>query len=566
MSYSATILADSPVVYYRLGEGSGTSATDSSGNSHTGTYTGSGVTYGITGALTGDADTAASFNGSTGYMDSGVDSACNGPAGDFSVEIWIKTTQSALMVAMGKVASNAAGDDYWIGANLTAHKASFNVQNTDDPLGVTVTGSVTIDDGNWHHLVGVRDGTTLRLYVDGAADGTASVSGASAVTPTGSLVVGKFGQYALNFQWNGSIDEAAFYASKLTAARVLAHYNAGVSAAQSFTVSPATISPRSTGTTLTLTGTNTAWDGTTVFTVSGAGATKTGQSVIGNTSATVTVDTSTSSGTVTVTETVTGTGSSATTTVLTYKKVLVTSGGVDIMLLEPAAYVSTTATPLVFYHHGVGEDRTALISDALKTTSLAQFLSDGYLLAGISAGENWGNQTALDAYSTALTYISSNYKLRGVVIWSQSMGGCAGLLNFGNRTLSDVRGWLGTYPVCNLADMYGGGSGTFASAINTAYSISGNYSAQTAGHDPVLLAAARFNNRYMRFYASTGDTIVNSTNNSTQMQTLVSGVAQESTLVVCSGDHGDTSHFQPSDYSAFVKRALRSPATLSGCN
>lgn len=55
-AYETAVLANSPSVYYRLGESSGTTATDDSGNSVTGTYSGSGVTYGVTGTLSGDAD------------------------------------------------------------------------------------------------------------------------------------------------------------------------------------------------------------------------------------------------------------------------------------------------------------------------------------------------------------------------------------------------------------------------------------------------------------------------------------------------------------------------------
>src|SRR3954466_1541699 len=87
--YSAAVLADTPVVYYRLAEASGTSATDSSGNSHTGTYTGAGITYSVSGGVAGNnAVTLASA--STANMNTGVDAACNPGTGDFSVECWVK--------------------------------------------------------------------------------------------------------------------------------------------------------------------------------------------------------------------------------------------------------------------------------------------------------------------------------------------------------------------------------------------------------------------------------------------------------------------------------------------
>src|SRR5439155_683557 len=45
-SYSQTVLGDSPLVYYRLDETSGSTAADSSGNGRTGAYAASGITYG----------------------------------------------------------------------------------------------------------------------------------------------------------------------------------------------------------------------------------------------------------------------------------------------------------------------------------------------------------------------------------------------------------------------------------------------------------------------------------------------------------------------------------------
>ena len=60
--YSGEVLADSPRAYWRLGEASGTSAADSSGNNRTGTYLNT-PTLSQTGALTADTNTAVAFNG-----------------------------------------------------------------------------------------------------------------------------------------------------------------------------------------------------------------------------------------------------------------------------------------------------------------------------------------------------------------------------------------------------------------------------------------------------------------------------------------------------------------------
>ena len=86
-TYPMVILGDHPAAYYRLGEASGTTAFDSSGNSYTGTYLG-GVSLGQPGALAGDPDTSVGFNG----MDSIVDTNFQPDNLSFTVEGWIKPT------------------------------------------------------------------------------------------------------------------------------------------------------------------------------------------------------------------------------------------------------------------------------------------------------------------------------------------------------------------------------------------------------------------------------------------------------------------------------------------
>lgn len=60
-SYASTVLADSPVVYLKLDETTGTTAIDYSGNGYNGTYNGS-VTLGVAGPLSSADNKGASFN------------------------------------------------------------------------------------------------------------------------------------------------------------------------------------------------------------------------------------------------------------------------------------------------------------------------------------------------------------------------------------------------------------------------------------------------------------------------------------------------------------------------
>lgn len=62
-SYRAEVMADNPVGYWRLGETSGFSAADDSGNSHPGSYSPAGVTFGVAGLIADAFDYQNAFFG-----------------------------------------------------------------------------------------------------------------------------------------------------------------------------------------------------------------------------------------------------------------------------------------------------------------------------------------------------------------------------------------------------------------------------------------------------------------------------------------------------------------------
>ena len=224
--YAQEVLADSPVAYWRLGEASGTTAVDEVG-SHDGTY--SGVTLGATGLLAGDTDTAVEFNNNTDYIE--VADHADFEVSTFTFECWVQLNDPTL-------------DDLWIIADKTARSSN------NDSFGLwydnrSITGSLRTlrfhSDAwafNWEgtavsdalaagvHLVAVADGTSGKIY----ADGVLVASGTIGVNSANSLPL-RLGQIANNttFGWDGTFDEAAFYDTALSPARIEAHYNAGTS-------------------------------------------------------------------------------------------------------------------------------------------------------------------------------------------------------------------------------------------------------------------------------------------------------------------------------------------------
>jgi len=80
-------------------------------------------------------------------------------------------------------------------------------------------------DGNWHHIVGTYDGSTLKMYFDGATTpvATASASSLTFNMTTGFTIGGAYPEYM-----NGMIDECALWGTALTATEVAELYALGL--------------------------------------------------------------------------------------------------------------------------------------------------------------------------------------------------------------------------------------------------------------------------------------------------------------------------------------------------
>lgn len=215
--YPTEVMADSPVGYWRLGEPSGTTAEDISGNNIDGTYTG-GFTLGATGATVSDSDTAVTLNGSTGYIALPTNSLLD-DTGPITIEAWVKTT------------STDSHDNIWGGyKDGTWEGVGFRLLNGSTPSYYSsATGNWTeassggVNDGNWHHLAVTVSGTLVSFYIDGAAAGTAT--NAQPGSYSGVRAIGARSNGSIE-HLGGTIDEVAFYSTALSSTRIAAHFNA----------------------------------------------------------------------------------------------------------------------------------------------------------------------------------------------------------------------------------------------------------------------------------------------------------------------------------------------------
>jgi hypothetical protein len=164
----------------------------------------------------------------TNYND--TPNAANLQLNQFSVAAWFKTSTNfaseAFIVNKGGIGSDSAGQNqnYQISMTSTEQiKVGFETSTGADQF---VTSPLAYSDGQWHYVVVTNDGSTLRLYIDGAAVNSKSVAGSSPEnTGTKPVRVGANSRVTPpgNF-FTGDVDEVRIWNSVLTAAEVANSY------------------------------------------------------------------------------------------------------------------------------------------------------------------------------------------------------------------------------------------------------------------------------------------------------------------------------------------------------
>jgi RHS repeat-associated protein len=217
-TYASTVLGDSPIAYFRLGD-SGSVAAASAGGA--GSYVG-GVTEGHGSALASDADPSVQLDGSSGYVDAGL---ANQTWNSITVEAWFMTN-SLNAGDNPRIVANSHTDVDGLGFQLSygngGGSGDFGVGTTGTSGRAAWTSSLTA--GQWHHYVGTYDGSTVSAYIDGILVASAPASG-SIRPSTYDVNIGRNPAYNGDY-FNGAVDEVAIYPTALTAAQVTAHYNA----------------------------------------------------------------------------------------------------------------------------------------------------------------------------------------------------------------------------------------------------------------------------------------------------------------------------------------------------
>ena len=236
--YAAAVQADTPLAWYRMDEPAYTVPAPGTlplaANSGTLGAAAAGTMYpGLTAAVAGPPcngmgvnNTAVNFDGGQGYIDcgnsTGLDIATN-----VTVAVWVKIKGWSHMI---QTVVSKGYNNYRLSKYFTASAPVYD--QMEFATAVECISTRVVQDGLWHHVVGVYDGTTQSLYIDGTVASSVPYAGALPIN-TDSLCIGDIYNYwvpsgsgsLMKPLFDGVIDEVAVLTNALTAEQVLNLFN-----------------------------------------------------------------------------------------------------------------------------------------------------------------------------------------------------------------------------------------------------------------------------------------------------------------------------------------------------
>ena len=168
-----------------------------------------------------DNNFALSFNGSDQYVNAGSATELQ-MTGDVSISAWFKTsvtgTQKQIVTRGPDWVMN--GWSLFVRSN---NQVAIMLNTSGNPV---ATSSSTVTDGQWHHVVGVRDSSggtgSLKIYLDGVEAGSAD-GGTDAMSNGSEVWIGSGTNGGSKM--TGDIDEVAIWNRALTLTDVQRIYN-----------------------------------------------------------------------------------------------------------------------------------------------------------------------------------------------------------------------------------------------------------------------------------------------------------------------------------------------------
>ena len=150
------------------------------------------------------------FDGIDDFVDIGSPASLN--LSTITISAWIKTTNDGSIVGSDDISSGRR----FIFQILISGELRFYYWNTSNAV-KNIVSTTTLNDGNWHHVMGINNGTDLKLYINGTLDNSSLDGGNIKPYPSTPIHIGDRSYSTSRIPFNGSIDEVAIWSSDQSA-------------------------------------------------------------------------------------------------------------------------------------------------------------------------------------------------------------------------------------------------------------------------------------------------------------------------------------------------------------
>jgi hypothetical protein len=211
--------APGPVGWWKMDDavkGNNQTIVDSSGNGNNGTTIWGANSSGMDCTKNGQYGGACQFDGTDDYVNLGNSSTLNPK--QISVSAWIKEGELPESYA-GVVARG------WAGSYMMDEQIDGSIRWRIGTMGSScTTGTGAISNRNdWHHVEGIYDGVTAKMYLDGVLKGTCSLTDYLVASISNTHI----GYADATYNFPGSIDDVRVYNYARTPKQVTEDMNAG---------------------------------------------------------------------------------------------------------------------------------------------------------------------------------------------------------------------------------------------------------------------------------------------------------------------------------------------------
>lgn len=214
---NSALSAENPgVAHWAFDENVGTTAADWSGNGYTGSVNGA---QWVTGRP-GGGGSALQFDGVDDSVQLG---AVDGGGQALTISLWFKAddfgTHDGRLIS--KSTGTAESNHYWMLSTIdsSGSKLRFRLK-TNGTTTTLIASSGALTAGVWTHVVGVYDGSTMRLYKDGVMVGSAAKTGTVDTNASVSAAIGNQPTGAGSVPFDGAIDDVRIYDQALNDSQI----------------------------------------------------------------------------------------------------------------------------------------------------------------------------------------------------------------------------------------------------------------------------------------------------------------------------------------------------------